>query len=156
MRIFSMLTRSGSMRFQVCLVGMLLLALPSAKAQTPYQGAGKSLQIETLVQGGASWDMIPYKAYPCAPPQLTVLKITLPPNSTLPWHTHGIPVAAYVLSGKLTIEKKSGEKNELTEGQAVLESINSVHRGKTGNSPAVLIVFYAGALGLPLAETVQR
>jgi len=138
------------------MVGMLLLTLGPLQAQTPYQGAAKSLQINTLVQGGASWDKIPYQAYPAAPPQLTVLKITLPPNSALPWHTHSIPVAVYVLSGKLIIEKKSGEKIVLAEGQAALEAQYTVHRGKTGNSPTVLIAFYAGALGLPLAETVQR
>ncbi len=36
-------------------------------------------------------------------------------------------------------------------GQAVTETVNSVHRGITGTEPTVLIVFYPGAPGLPLS-----
>ncbi|PWU10815.1 MAG: cupin [Verrucomicrobia bacterium] len=156
MKFFSTLTRSNWVKLPLFACGIVSLTLVPAKAQAPYQGKSKSVQIETLAEGGVSWDHVPYKAYPSAPPRLSVLKITLPPHSALPWHIHGIPVAVYVLSGKLIIEKESGEKKEANAGQAVLETVNSIHRGKTGNSSAELIVFYAGALGLPLAKTVQR
>jgi hypothetical protein len=36
-------------------------------------------------------------------------------------------------------------------GQALAESVATVHRGYTTNQPVDLVVFYAGAMGLPLS-----
>lgn len=64
-----------------------------------------------------------------------------------------MPNAAYVLSGELTVEKKdSGEKKTLSAGQVLPEMVGALHRGLTRDSPAVLIVFYAGAKGMPLSQ----
>ncbi|WP_202864736.1 hypothetical protein [Trabulsiella odontotermitis] len=64
-----------------------------------------------------------------------------------------MPVAAYVLSGILTVEKKStGEKRLLKAGDVLPEMINNVHRGYTGKEGATLLVFYAGEKGLPRSE----
>jgi hypothetical protein len=57
-----------------------------------------------------------------------------------------------VQSGELTIEKKDGTKQHFVAGQAVTETVNSVHRGITGAEPTVLIVFYPGTPGLPLSR----
>jgi quercetin dioxygenase-like cupin family protein len=71
----------------------------------------------------------------------------------LPWHSHPIPNAAYVVSGELTVEKQStGEKKVLTAGQVLPELVGQVHRGTAGDEPVVLIVFYAGTKGTPLAQ----
>ena len=53
-----------------------------------------------------SWDGTPYAAYPSAQPQVTVLKITVPPHTALAWHQHPMISAAYVLSGQLMVEKQ--------------------------------------------------
>lgn len=125
-----------------------LLLVSSVKAKEPL-----SVQTEFLLRSSASWDGLPYTTYPSGAPELTVLKITIPANTELPWHTHPMPNAAYVLSGELTVEKKqSGEKKLLTAGQALPEMVGELHRGITGNTPAVLIVFYAGTKGMPLSE----
>jgi quercetin dioxygenase-like cupin family protein len=64
-----------------------------------------------------------------------------------------MPNAAYVLSGEITVEKKStGEKKLITKGQVLPEMVNALHRGVTGDAPVVLIVFYAGTKGLPLSQ----
>ena len=36
-------------------------------------------------------------------PQVTVLKITVPPHTALAWHHHPMISAAYVLSGQLVV-----------------------------------------------------
>ena len=64
---------------------------------------------EILVQTTQSWNGIAYGPYPNGQPQLTVLKMTIPPRTALPWHTHAIPNAAFILSGRLTIEDKAAE-----------------------------------------------
>ena len=62
-----------------------------------------------------------------------------------------MPNAGYILSGDLTIEKKDGTKRHFVAGQAVTETVDSVHRGITGPEPTTLIVFYAGAVGKALS-----
>jgi quercetin dioxygenase-like cupin family protein len=115
------------------------------------ENTSSPIQTETLIQSTSSWDGTPYVSYPAGRPQITVLKITIAPHTTMKWHSHLLPNAGYILSGELTIEKKDGTKQRFVAGQAVAETVNSVHRGITGAEPTVLIVFYPGTPGLPLS-----
>ena len=64
-----------------------------------------------------------------------------------------MPSAAYIVAGELTLErKKDGKKQHFTPGQVVSETVDTFHRGVAGNEPVVLIVFYAGAPGVPLTQ----
>lgn len=122
-------------------------------AATGSTSAQPAVKVETLLRSDASWDGVPYVAYPSGPPELTILKITIPPHSALPWHTHPMPNAAYVLSGEITVEKKAdGKRKTLVAGQVLPEMVGELHRGMTGDQPVVLIVFYAGTKGMPLSE----
>lgn len=115
-----------------------------------------SVTSEVLLKTGSSWDGVAYERYPAGPPEVTVLRITIPPKTELAWHTHPMPNAAYVLSGGLTVEKRDGGlTKQLKAGDVLPEMVNTVHRGRTGDEPVVLIVFYAGARGQPLSETVK-
>jgi len=106
---------------------------------------------ETLLRSATSWDGERYKSYPSGQPVLSMLKITLPPHTKLEWHGHPMPSAAYLVSGELTLErKKDGKKQYFTAGHAVPETVNTLHRGITGDEPAVLIMFYAGTVDEPL------
>ncbi|MEA1064901.1 cupin domain-containing protein [Erwinia sp. HR93] len=108
--------------------------------------------VEKLLETESSWDGTLYKTYPDGTPQLSVLKITIPPNSSLSWHQHAIPNAAYVQNGTLTVEKKAtGERKTLQSGEVLPEMVDSAHRGYSGASGATLIVFYAGKKGIPLS-----
>jgi quercetin dioxygenase-like cupin family protein len=115
------------------------------------EDASSQIQTQTLLQSTTSWDGTPYKAYPAGRPQITVLKITIAPHTVMKWHSHPFPNAGYVLSGELTVEKKDGTKQHFVAGQAVAETVDSVHRGMTGAEPVVLIVFYSGTPNLPLS-----
>ena len=115
------------------------------------QDASSQIKTETLLQSTASWDGTPYKAYPAGQPKITVLKITIAANTVMKWHSHPFPNAGYVLSGELTVEKKDGTKRHFVAGQAIAETVDSIHRGVTGAEPVVLIVFYSGAPDLPLS-----
>lgn len=112
-----------------------------------------AVKTEILLRSSSSWDGTPYASYPAGSPELTVLKITIPANTALPWHTHPMPNAAYLLSGEILLEKKeTGEKKLLTKGQVLPEVVGQFHRGITGNASVVLIVFYAGTKGMPLSQ----
>ncbi len=110
---------------------------------------------ETLLAADASWNGAPYEAYPGGKPELTVLRITIPAHGDLPWHSHPMPNAAYVVSGEITVEDKSGMKKHFSAGQVIPETVNTLHRGITGDTAAVLIVFYAGTRGMPLSQMGQ-
>lgn len=109
--------------------------------------------VETLIKTGSSWDGATYQAYPAGPPELTVLKISIAPNTALPWHTHPMPNATYVVSGELLVEKQEGGATKrLVAGDVLPEMVQASHRGVTGAAGVVLIVFYAGTKGMPLSE----
>ena len=110
------------------------------------------IKVEQLLQTTRSWDGTPYAGYVSGQPEITILKIAIPPNTTLDWHQHPMINAGYVLSGQITLEKKeTGERMVFHAGQALAECVNKVHRGYTTDQPAELIVFYAGSPGLPLS-----
>jgi quercetin dioxygenase-like cupin family protein len=82
-----------------------------------------------------------------------VLEISIPPHSKLNWHTHPMANKAYIVSGEITVEELGGtRKQHFVAGQVVAETVNTLHRGVTGDQPVVLIVFYAGVKGMPLAS----
>jgi len=72
------------------------------------------------------------------------------------WHKHLFPNAGYILSGDLTIEKRDGTIRHFVTGDAVAETVNSVHRGVAGEAGAVLVVFYAGNAELPLTVSDEK
>jgi hypothetical protein len=50
-----------------------------------------------------------------------------------------MPSAAYIVAGELTLERKrDGKKQRFTAGQAVSETVDTLHRGVAGSEPVVL------------------
>ena len=130
---------------------MIAALLSSALVYSAAEDVSSRIKTETLLQSTASWDGTPYKAYPAGQPKITVLKITIAANTVMNWLSHPFPNAGYVLSGELTLEKKDGTTQRFVAGQAIAETVNSVHRGVIGAKPVVLIVFYSGTPDLPLS-----
>ncbi|PHX42507.1 cupin [Pseudomonas sp. NZIPFR-PS2] len=111
------------------------------------------IEKEVLLERSESWDGTPYTAYPSGPPQLTLIRLKIPARTQLPWHTHPMPNAAYIVSGELTVETRAnGASRTLRQGQTLAEMVGTEHRGITGNTPVELLVFYAGTPGMPLSE----
>jgi quercetin dioxygenase-like cupin family protein len=134
------------------LVAALFPAILFVTKVTPAHPQVAPIQVETLAQSTSSWDGAAYKEYPAGQPQLTILRMTIPPHTTLQWHSHPMPNAGYLLSGDLTVEKRDGTKKHFRAGQVIAETVGSIHRGTTGDRPVVLIVFYPGVPGLPLSQ----
>lgn len=107
---------------------------------------------ELIMQSGKAWNGQTYSQYPDGNPQISVMRMSVPPHSELPWHTHPMPNTAYILAGQLTIEDKdSGETHTVTAGEALNETIDSAHRGYTKDEAAELVIFYAGVEGQELS-----
>lgn len=111
------------------------------------------IEYELVLQSGTAWNGQAYAAYPQGKPVISVMRMSLPPDSELPWHIHAMPNTAYVLSGQLTIEdKETGATHCVRAGEALNETLNSAHRGYTSELPAELVIFYAGVEGQELSE----
>jgi hypothetical protein len=56
-------------------------------------------------------------------------------------------------SGEITLKQQGvNKKRHFVAGQVVPEMVNTLHRGITGDQAVVLIVFYVGVKGMPLAK----
>lgn len=139
---------------KLLVVTFAITLVQKADAQANHQPA---VETQILLSASSSWDGEPYQVYPSGPPELSVLKITLAAHTQLEWHSHPMPSAAYIVSGELTVERRTdGKKQRFTAGQAVSETVDTCHRGVAGSEPVVLIVFYAGSTGMPLTERPRR
>ncbi|MNK89030.1 Cupin domain protein [compost metagenome] len=143
-------------KLMVSLVLVLQAGMAHAGQATTNSAEKGLVHADVLLKTRSAWDGSLYDAYPAGPPELTLVKITIAPNTELPWHTHAAPNAAYVLSGEITVEKRrDGAQKLLTKGDVLAELVGEPHRGVTGSSPVELLVFYAGAEGVPLSEPEQ-
>ncbi|MFT4927188.1 MAG: quercetin dioxygenase-like cupin family protein [Phenylobacterium sp.] len=114
-----------------------------------------AVQVEVLAKTTKSWNNQTLPAYPTGQPEVTVLRIVIPPDTTLPWHKHPVINAAVILKGKLTVVSKDGQTRHLNSGDALVELVNTWHYGINKSEQDVeLIVFYAGTTDLPI--TVKK
>lgn len=139
----------------VALFSSLLLSCDNS-SNDPHSEYSDKIESVTLLKTTKSWDGTLYPSYPTTQPEISVLKIAVPPNSALNWHKHSVINAAYVEKGEIQIERKEDGKTQwVRKGQVLPEMVNVGHRGKTGDQGATLIVFYSGTPDIPLSEPVK-
>lgn len=77
--------------------------------------------------------------------------ITLRPGECNGWHSHPVPTFGYMLSGTLTVSYANEEKRVIKAGSTIIEAQHMKHEGcNTGDDDVRIIVFYAGADGVPV------
>lgn len=103
---------------------------------------------EPLLQSGNSWDGGAI-GYPAGAAQVTATILRLEEGKAAPFHCHPVPTMGYVLSGTAEIETRSGKKTQIGPGEALVEVMRTVHRGVAVGGPVEIVVFYAGAEGVP-------
>ncbi len=109
------------------------------------------LQSTQLIKSTRSWDGQLLPAYGNGTPEVTILRITIPPGYTLPMHKHTVINAGVLLKGELTVITKSGDVLHLEPYDPIVEIVEKWHYGKNeGDGPAEIIVFYAGEEGEPI------
>lgn len=90
-------------------------------------------------------------AYPNGSPEIQSEIIVIPPGQATEWHTHAVPMYAYLFEGELSIDYGEQGIKTLKKGEAMLEAQNWPHRGKNiSKSAAKVLVVYMGAVGVPV------
>lgn len=111
----------------------------------------KNIEVVTLVKTTKSWNGSPLPKYLEGNPEITILKIIIPPKTKLPLHKHPEINAGVVLKGELTVISETNDTLYLKAGQPIVELVNTWHFGRNdGTEPVEIIVFYAGIKGVPI------
>lgn len=137
--------KEQNVRTILCLVFLALTAFPV------YARDSNGTAVETLARSTSSWNGEALPGYPQGEPEVTILKLTIPPKTELAWHKHPFINAGVLLSGKLAVVTRDGKTLHLKAGDALVELVDTWHHGiNEGDEPAEIIVFYAGIKDLPV------
>ncbi len=129
----------------ICLI-LLLTVIGNVWAQEV-----DPVKVDVLVRTSVSWDWIALPNYAKGNPEITILRIKIPPKVQLPLHKHPVINAGVLLKGELTVVTKDKETLHLKAGDSIVEVVDKWHYGKNeGNEAAEIIVFYAGVQGSPI------
>ena len=110
-----------------------------------------NISIKELVKSTKSWNGELLPAYPKGQPEVTILKITVPPKTKLAMHRHPYINAGVLLKGELTVVTDDHRKLKIKAGDSIVELVNQLHFGENAtDEPAEIIVFYAGVEGRPV------
>lgn len=130
----------------------LLLAL-SLLTITPAAWAIEAnavVQVTPLLKTTESWDGKP-TVYPTGQAEVTGLIVEIAPGGETGWHEHPVPNFGLMLTGELEVTLADGRTKRLKSGDALSEVVNTRHNGRNvGSVPVRIVVFYAGAVGVPL------
>jgi len=134
-------------RSAVCVVTLLGGICTSSVFAAEY-GSGVQARVvlkSTVTSNGARI------AYPVTDrAEVTAMTVTIAPGAETGWHSHPVPVYAWMLEGELTVEVEGGKSYRFTAGDPIIEVVNTRHNGRnTGTTPARLAVFYTGIEGIP-------
>ncbi|MDP8297881.1 MAG: cupin domain-containing protein [Candidatus Orphnella occulta] len=110
-----------------------------------------AIDVDVLAKSSSSWDGEALPEYPEGTPEVTILRIIIPPGAQLPIHEHPVINAGVLLSGRLTVKTEDGSILHLKAGDPIVEVVDKWHYGiNEGSEPAEIIVFYAGIEGMPI------
>jgi quercetin dioxygenase-like cupin family protein len=125
-------------------LGLCYLPPASALDVTP------AVKVTPLAKATSSWNGAPV-VYPKGQAEITGMLIEIAVGAQTGWHGHPVPSFALVLEGTLEVELRDGRKKRVGPGEALIEVVDTLHNGRNvGAQPVKLVVFYAGATGMPL------
>ena len=115
---------------------------------------GAAVKVVPLKKTGNSWDGKPI-FYPSGKAEIVAITVEVAPGGETGWHDHSVPSFAMMLEGELEVFLRDGRTKRIKAGDVLVEVVNTAHNGRNlGNVPARLVVFYAGAEGVP--HTARR
>jgi quercetin dioxygenase-like cupin family protein len=134
-------------KYLVIMLVIFVFAIPDIAGAVD---CGSGVTATLILQTTTTTGHYPVKYLNAQNPEITVMKVEIKPGTETGWHSHPVPLYAYVLEGNLTVEVKGGKTYHFTAGDAIVEVVNIPHNGKNpGTLPVVLIVFYTGETGIP-------
>lgn len=144
--------------FSLLFIVLILAGCRPCRVDKQHQIAANVEEVEVyqLAKSSVSWNGAALPVYPKGQPEITVLKIVIPPGAILHRHKHPFINAGVLLKGKLTVKTEDGKTLFLKSGEAIVEVTDTWHSGKNeGAEPAEIIVFYAGIEGAPITVYKQ-
>ena len=136
---------------------ILLLQSGCAIVRTGQEANEAPPVAKELVKTAKSWDGKVLPAYPQGQPEITILRINIPPGTRLDTHRHPVINAGMLISGQLTVVTTEGKTLHLKAGDPIVEVVNTSHYGiNEGEVPAEIIVFYAGVHKTPITVVEPR
>ena len=87
--------------------------------------------------------------------EVIISRVTLPPHSTLPKHTHPGEEFAYVLEGKVTLWQDGKDEIVFKAGEVGKVPLNQVHTAITAEEGATILVFRVHETGKPERTLVE-
>ena len=128
----------------VAAFGLAAVSAPLARTTSQdYQRVAKLYSGATTVVG----ENVSYPVK--GAPKISSVIVTMLPGEKTGWHTHGVPLFAYMLEGELQVDY--GEKGVRTyrKGDAFLEAMAVPHNGvNKGPAPVRVLAVFMGAEGL--------
>ncbi len=123
---------------------LLILFLLSLSLVFALGTEGKT-EVNVLAKTSKSWNGHTLPRYSKGKPEITILRISIPPHTDLAWHEHPEINAGVMISGELTVITDKQDTLYLQAGDPIVEVVNTWHFGKNeGDEPVDIIVFYAG------------
>lgn len=134
------------MKRLLCCVCLTVLLSGQVYAREPLAAT-----VEVLAKTGSSWNGDVLPEYAEGIPEVTILRIAIPPGVQLPLHKHPVINAGVMTKGELTVTTERGQVLHLHAGDPIVEVVDTWHYGKNaGAETAEIIVFYAGIQGKPI------
>ena len=117
-----------------------------------FEAESQEARVQKLLQTTKSWNGTDLPDYPDGKPEISILKVSIPPYSELALHKHQVINAGVLVAGELTVITESKDTLRMKTGDALSEVIDTWHYGvNEGDEPAEIIVFYVGTPGTPLS-----
>jgi len=105
-------------------------------------------EVKVLAKTTQSWNGHTLPRYSKGKPEITILRISIPPHTSLAWHEHPEINAGVMISGELTVITDKQDTLQLHAGDPIVEVVDTWHFGKNeGDESVDIIVFYAGIKG---------
>ncbi len=118
---------------------------------TMHTASAQNASVEQLIKTTDSWNGVSLPDYTDAETEITMLKITIPPHTSLPRHFHPVINVAYMLKGELTVISDKNEQKKIKSGDPLVELVNQEHYGvNNGDEPVEILVVYFGKVGKPI------
>ncbi|MBN2781049.1 MAG: cupin domain-containing protein, partial [Candidatus Marinimicrobia bacterium] len=92
--------------------------------------ASDGVHADILAKTTQSWDGSILEKYPKGQPEITIMRITVPPRTDLVWHEHPVINAGVLISGKLTVVTDKSDTLYLSAGDPIVEVVNTWHYGR--------------------------
>lgn len=80
-------------------------------------------------------------------PEMRMLRISIEPGASLPWHRNTVPDAGYLLEGELRLETPEGASRAIRPGDSIGDGSDVMRGGTAGPRGATVVLFYTDAGG---------